>query len=58
MADYLTEAELAKLVRAQQETVRYWRHKGLGPPWFRVGRRVLYDRSDVDSWLAEQKEAQ
>jgi hypothetical protein len=57
MSEFMTEAELASLVRSPPETVRFWRHKGQGPRWFRVGRRVLYDRGDVDRWLDEQRES-
>jgi len=39
MAKYLTTAEVAELLRAPVETVRYWRHVGKGPTSFKVGRR-------------------
>jgi len=26
-----------------------------GPPHFKLGRKVVYDRSDVDAWLSEKK---
>lgn len=47
----MTTAEVAELVHAPVETVRYWRHIGKGPKSFKVGRRVLYDASDVAAWL-------
>lgn len=52
--EYMTTAELAALVRTPVETVRYWRHVGRGPRSFKVGRRVLYRRADVQAWLDEQ----
>lgn len=54
---FMTTNEVADLVRTSPETVRYWRHIGTGPKSFKVGRRVLYDSADVDSWLTEQKES-
>ncbi len=54
--DLLTTAEVARITRAPQSTVRYWRHIGTGPRSFRVGRRVLYQRCDVQAWLAAQQE--
>jgi excisionase family DNA binding protein len=51
--EYMTTAELAELLRAPQETVRYWRHLGKGPKCFKVGRRVLYPVADVRAWLKE-----
>jgi excisionase family DNA binding protein len=50
----MTTVEVAELVRTPIETVRYWRHVGKGPRSFKVGRRVLYKRSDVQDWLEEQ----
>lgn len=54
MPQHLTTAEVADLVRTSPETCRYWRHVGKGPRSFKVGRRVLYRREDVEAWLAEQ----
>ena len=55
MAKYLTTAELAELLRAPVETVRYWRHAGKGPASFKAGRRVLYDIESVEAWIAQAK---
>jgi excisionase family DNA binding protein len=55
MLKYLTISEVAELVRAPIETVRYWRHIGKGPKSFKVGRRVLYAIEDVDAWIAQAK---
>jgi predicted DNA-binding transcriptional regulator AlpA len=52
--ELLNAVEVADITRNPAETIRYWRHIGKGPRWFKVGRRVLYRRSDVDAWLAEQ----
>jgi hypothetical protein len=48
---YLNTEEFARMCRTSASTARYWRHIGYGPLSFRVGRRVLYRRSDVESWL-------
>lgn len=37
-----------------ESTLRYWRHTGEGPISFKLGRRVLYRKADVDAWLAVQ----
>jgi predicted DNA-binding transcriptional regulator AlpA len=55
MPQNLITAEVAELVRAPIETVRYWRHVGKGPKSFKVGRRVLYAIEDVDAWIAQAK---
>jgi excisionase family DNA binding protein len=56
MADFLTTDELAMLLRAPTETVRYWRHVGKGPRSFKVGRRVLYAREDVEAFIAKARD--
>jgi predicted DNA-binding transcriptional regulator AlpA len=55
MPQNLITAEVAELVRAPIETVRYWRHIGKGPKSFKVGRRVLYAIEDVEAWIAQAK---
>lgn len=56
--EYMTTAEVAAVCRTPAETVRYWRHVGKGPKSFKLGRRVLYARSSVEAWLAEEQAAQ
>ena len=53
--ELLTIGEAAQAVRVPIGTLRYWRHLGVGPSSFRVGRRVVYRRSDLDEWLREQE---
>ncbi len=50
----LTITEAAELLRAPVATLRYWRHLGTGPRSFRLGRRVLYRRDDLQVWVEEQ----
>jgi excisionase family DNA binding protein len=52
---YMTTDEVADLVRTPTETVRYWRSIGTGPKSFKVGRRVLYARDDVEAWIKEAR---
>jgi excisionase family DNA binding protein len=55
--DLFTLGEVADLLRVPAATVRYWRHQGTGPRSFRIGRHVRYQRSDVETWLREQRRA-
>jgi predicted DNA-binding transcriptional regulator AlpA len=34
-------------------TLRYYRHRGEGPPTWRLGRRVVAYEDEVDHWLDE-----
>ena len=54
VSEYLTVKEFSQLTRTPESTCLWWRHVGRGPTSFKVGRRVLYLRSDVEKWLQEQ----
>jgi excisionase family DNA binding protein len=49
---YLTVAEVAELLKLNQQTVRKWIDQG-SLPALRVGRRVRIKRSDFDRVLAQ-----
>jgi predicted DNA-binding transcriptional regulator AlpA len=55
--ELLTTAEVALITRAPAATVRYWRYLGTGPRSFRLGKRVVYRRHDVEQWLSERETA-
>ena len=54
--ELLTISEAAELVRAPVATLRYWRHLGIGPRSFRLGRRVVYRRDDLRLWIDSQRD--
>ena len=53
--ELLTITEVAELLRTPVATLRYWRHLRIGPPSFRIGRRVMYRRTDVEEWINAQQ---
>lgn len=58
MTDNLkTTKEAAAITRAPESTLRYWRHLGIGPKSFKLGRRVVYRESDILAWIDEQANA-
>ncbi len=57
MPTLLTVAEAAAFLRTPAATLRYWRHIGVGPDSFRVGRRVVYRSQDLVRWIDEQRDA-
>lgn len=57
MTDLMTIEEVAELVRVPPQTLRYWRHLDRGPHSFRLGRRVMYKRADVEQWVQQQYES-
>jgi excisionase family DNA binding protein len=54
--ELLTITEAAEILRAPVATLRYWRHLGTGPRSFRLGRRVLYRRDDLHTWIDAQQD--
>jgi excisionase family DNA binding protein len=54
--ELLTITEAADMLRTPVATLRYWRHQGIGPRSFRLGRRVLYRRDDVHAWIDAKRE--
>lgn len=55
--DLLTVDEIAAELRVPEGTFRSWRSRNQGPRSFRLGRRVVYRRSDVEAWLVAQEQA-
>lgn len=56
---YLTSKELADRWRLSDQTLANWRYAGKGPPFIRVGARVLYPVEGIhayekldSSWLS------
>lgn len=44
---YFTDEEAANHLRLSVWTLRQWRCKGKGPKFLKIGRRVLYQKTDV-----------
>lgn len=53
-SDLLTLEQFAEVVNTPINTVRFWRQTGYGPTSARIGRRVLYRRTDVNAWIDAQ----
>jgi excisionase family DNA binding protein len=50
----MTLVELADMLAVPLGTLYQWRHRGEGPPGYRIGRHVRYRRGDVEAWLETQ----
>lgn len=53
----LTIGELGAMLGVPVDTLYGWRHRGVGPQGYRIGRHVRYRRSVVESWLATRLDA-
>ena len=57
MIEYLTQRETAELLRVSSRTLRDWRRTGTGPPFSRVGTKLIrYLKADVDAWVAKTRQ--
>ena len=52
---YLGTKEAAAYLGLSWKTLEKLRVTGKGPPYAKAGRRVIYDRHDLDEWVAERK---
>jgi len=46
-----TRQGLAKALCKSEQTIAGWSTRGFGPPYFLIGRRVLYPEQGVINWL-------
>jgi hypothetical protein len=51
----LTRDELADILRVRRSSLDSQALVGKGPPFFRVGRSIRYDRAVVAEWLINQR---
>jgi hypothetical protein len=51
---FLTAEDLAAEYRLSAGHLANLRCKGLGPSFYRVGRKILYDVVEVDRWIRSQ----
>lgn len=48
----LTTEEAAAYLRLQPGTLEVWRCRGRGPKYQKIGRRVIYDQTDLDDYAS------
>jgi excisionase family DNA binding protein len=53
--ELLTQQQLAEELKVSLRTLERWRQQGTGPAYIRVGRFPRYQRSDVNTWLDQQR---
>ena len=37
-------------VLGDREKLAQWRHKHIGPPFYRLGRKIVYRGADLNAW--------
>ena len=47
-------AMAARWLGVERQTLSNWRHKGIGPAYARMGRKIAYFPSDLRRFIAER----
>jgi hypothetical protein len=53
--DFLTLTEVSAILRVPVNTLRWWRYRGDGPRFFKIGRHLVTTIGDLTSWIEDQK---
>jgi hypothetical protein len=54
--DFLTLPEVAEILRVPVNTLRWWRQRGDGRPFFKIGRHLVTTIGDLRAWILAQKQ--
>ena len=38
-----------------REKLAQWRHKGIGPAYYRLGRKIVYRGADLNAWAESNR---
>jgi excisionase family DNA binding protein len=52
---FLTQREVAELLRLPERTLEDWRLTRHGSPYLKLGRHVRYELADIVAWTKEQR---
>ena len=53
--ELLTPKAVAAEIKLAEATLADWRVRGAGPPFVKLGKRVLYRRGTLRAWLAKRE---
>lgn len=51
MADLFLPSEAGVYLRTPCATLQWWRHIGRGPKYLKIGRRIFYRKTDLDTFI-------
>lgn len=52
----LPQADVASMLGCTVRTLENWRARRTGPPFIRLGNRVVYREAALEQWLVQQEE--
>lgn len=53
--DNLTAKQAAEWMRRSEYTMRRWRSRKIGPPYFTINGRVFYSKTQLQAWIEAQR---
>ncbi len=56
LANHLTEEQEADALGVVTRTLRAWRQRGEGPPFVKVGKKILYPIDGNAAWLKAKEQ--
>lgn len=51
----VSEKVAAKVVGAQQQTMRAWRHRGVGPAYLKLAGKIMYRLDDLKKFIDQSR---
>lgn len=57
-ANFDEESVVAQLAGISPRTLKRWRDQRVGPPFVKMGRKILYRRDAVEAWLLSREQIQ
>ena len=54
--DLIRTGEVAELLHTTENALYVMRTRGVGPPAYKVGRHLLFSRTEVLMWLGDQRQ--
>jgi predicted DNA-binding transcriptional regulator AlpA len=56
MTQLLRTSEVSDMTGLSKDTLRWWRHRGEGPPSFKMGKKiVVYPADSLELWIRTQQ---
>ena len=54
--EYVNEVSAGKIIKFEVQTLRNWRCKGIGPPYYKINKRCIrYKIKDLHEFMSKHK---
>lgn len=54
---FWSSKKAARFIEVTDRTLRNWRKRRRGPPYYKRGGRIVYERGELQSWLQGRRAA-